>query len=70
MYGRAITYSRLGDTATAKRLMRELEARARDEYVSADALALGWAGIGEVEQAFYWLSRAVESRSLLVTTLE
>ncbi|MEO5567718.1 MAG: hypothetical protein ABIR92_04470, partial [Gemmatimonadaceae bacterium] len=70
MYGRAITYARLGDTATARRLMGELEAAARREYVSADALALGWAGIGEVDRAFHWLSKAVESRSLLVTTME
>jgi tetratricopeptide (TPR) repeat protein len=64
LYGLAITYARMGRHEEARRVMRDLEAYARRAYVIPDALALGYAGIGDRDRAFAWLERAYEARSL------
>ena len=48
------------------RLFAALEERARREHVPAFAFALAYTGLGDLEQAFAWLERAVESRDELL----
>jgi hypothetical protein len=45
--------------------MVALEERVRREYLPPDALALGYAGIGDVDRAIPWLQRAVDMSSVL-----
>jgi serine/threonine-protein kinase len=65
LYGLAITYARMGRLDDARRVMGALEERIRREYLPPDALALGYAGIGDVNRAFPWLQRAVDMSSVL-----
>ena len=55
-----------GEHDAAMRLFAALEERARREHVPAFAFALAHTGLGDLEQAFTWLERAVESRDELL----
>ena len=55
-----------GERDEAMRLLEALEERARREHVPAFAFALAYTGLGDLEQAFAWLERAVESRDELL----
>jgi len=51
-----------GDTASARRRLADLEQRRTTSYVPPDALALGYAGAGETDQALSWLQRGLSMR--------
>ena len=61
MIARALALS--GDRPGALRLLADIERQARDRYVSPYSLALVHASLGQADEAFRQLDRAVEERS-------
>jgi eukaryotic-like serine/threonine-protein kinase len=61
MIARALALS--GDRPAAERLLAEIEAQARERYVSPYSLALVHASLGHADEAFRQLDRALEERS-------
>ncbi len=61
MFGYA--YSVCGHREKALAALRDMEARkSKGEYVTAEATALVYLGLGERDRAFEWLNRAVDER--------
>jgi eukaryotic-like serine/threonine-protein kinase len=61
--------ARNGDIDEARALLAELLAEAGQAYVSAYDIALVYAGIGEPDDAFEWLAKAIAERSMFVVHL-
>jgi hypothetical protein len=59
----AHVYAVSGQPGEARKLLAQLQQLAQQRYVSADAIALIHAGLGEQEQAFAWLDKAYTERS-------
>ena len=51
-----------GDLVSARQRLADLERRRTTGYVPPDALALGYAGVGETDQAVSWLQRGLSMR--------
>src|SRR4029077_9793917 len=51
-----------GRRREAEAIVAELEARARERYVTPVALCIAHLGLKNVDQAFHWLDRAYEDR--------
>ena len=66
--GLAITYARTGKTMEARGILKEILERAERKYVSPDLIAVIYASLGEMDQAFAWLDRAYEARSGFMIT--
>jgi len=56
-------YAVTGKKSEARTLLEELKQHSAHEYVPATSLALIYAGLGETDQAFAWLDKAVEQRA-------
>ena len=56
-------YAVTGKKSEARTLLDELKQHSAHEYVPATSLALIYAGLGEKDQAFAWLDKAVEQRA-------
>jgi DNA-binding winged helix-turn-helix (wHTH) protein/TolB-like protein len=56
-------YGASGNFGQARRVLQNLQSRPADQYVPPYAIALIHAGLGEKDQAFLWLQKAVEDRS-------
>jgi tetratricopeptide (TPR) repeat protein len=52
-----------GEKAKARKILRELEARARAGYVSPYHFAYVYTGLGDFDRAMDWLERAVAERT-------
>jgi len=61
--GTAITYARMGRPADARRILGELLAKAHTQYFPGDSIAAVYVALGDKEQAFSWLERALEEHS-------
>jgi eukaryotic-like serine/threonine-protein kinase len=61
--------ARDGETDEARQLLEELLAEARQGYVSAYDIALVYAGLGDRQEAFEWLAKAIAERSTFVVHL-
>lgn len=59
-------YGRLGRTAEAWTLLREVEGLLADGHASPMALVILYAGLGDLEAAFRWLDTACRTRTDLV----
>src|SRR5215470_10336050 len=59
----AITYARMGRPADARRILNRLLAKARTEYFPGDSIAAVYVALGDKDEAFRWLERAVEEHS-------
>lgn len=59
-------YARLGRTAEARRLLRELDQLFREGRASPIAFTILYAGLGDLDAAFRWLEAACRSRADLV----
>jgi TolB-like protein/DNA-binding winged helix-turn-helix (wHTH) protein len=59
---RAMALVGLGRESEARALLADMRARAEREYVSPLDLARVYTALGETDDAFYWLDRALESR--------
>ncbi len=69
LHGYAITYARMGRTKEARELLAELEAYARKHYVNPLFLAAIHASLGDKDQAFALMERAVTDRTVLAAGL-
>jgi tetratricopeptide (TPR) repeat protein len=61
--GLAIAYARAGRLDDARRVLAELIERAKTHYVAADGIASIYVALGENDEAFRWLDRAVDEHS-------
>jgi serine/threonine-protein kinase len=59
----AYAYAVTGDRATARQIVRELLASSDTRYIPPYHIAMAYAGLGQVDEAFHWLERAYEERA-------
>ena len=64
------TLARAGQRDEAIRILTELHARRQRHGVGAFELATVYAGLGDLDQAFVWLDRSVDDRSLKYQIME
>lgn len=60
----AHAYAAMGNRADAEKILRDLELRSKDSYVSPYILATIYASLGEKDKAFQYLGKAFDERSL------
>lgn len=65
--GRALAVS--GQPAQARRVLKNLRALARDRFVSPFEFALIFLALGDLDEGFSWLGRAVQDRSFDLTAV-
>lgn len=56
-------YGASGNLPKARMVLDKLQARARRQYVPPYAIAVVYSGMGDREEAFHWLQKALEDRS-------
>jgi TolB-like protein/Tfp pilus assembly protein PilF len=61
--GLAIAYARAGRLDDARRVLVELIERSKTHYVAADGIASIYVALGDNDEAFRWLDRAVDEHS-------
>ncbi|MGE5208964.1 MAG: protein kinase domain-containing protein [Alphaproteobacteria bacterium] len=61
--GLAVTYAKMGREADARAILAKLIDLRRTRYFAADSIAEIYAALGEKDEAFRWLDRAVEEHS-------
>jgi tetratricopeptide (TPR) repeat protein len=61
--GLAITYAGLGRVDEAKRVLNHLIHIADTQYYSAEQIASVYVALGEKDEAFRWLDRAIKEHS-------
>lgn len=54
----ARSYALSGKRAEAEKILAELQEISKQRYVSPTSVALIYAGLGEIDQAFGWLEKA------------
>jgi serine/threonine protein kinase len=64
------SYALAGRKAEARKLLAELEERAHGAYVSPYSIAQIHLGLGEIDDAFKWLDRAVDVRDPLIMPIK
>jgi tetratricopeptide (TPR) repeat protein len=63
-------YAVSGKTAEAKQVLNDLQQLQDQRYVSPYTVAAIYTGLGDQEQAFKWLERAVEERDIWLMNLK
>ena len=63
-------YGLTGDRERARAVVRDLQAMSQHRYVSPFAFALVYSGMGDRDQAFAWLDRALRERSDTMAILD
>ncbi len=58
-----LAYGRSGDKAQARKMLEDLQQRAKKRHVTPYWISLGYMGLGEKEEALRWLEKAYEERS-------
>lgn len=61
--GMAVTFARMGRSAEARAILREILDLSTRRYVAPEAAAIIYIALGEKDQAFVWLDKALEARS-------
>ena len=61
--GLAITYAKMGRREDARRVLDQLIEKSRRQYVTADSIAAVYVVLGDKEEAFRWLERALDEHS-------
>jgi len=56
-------YGASGNLQQARRVLEKLQDRAKHQYVPPYAIAVVYAGMGNRDEAFHWLQKALEDRS-------
>ena len=64
------TNAQAGRRANALRLLGELKRRKKTEYVPAAAFVLAYLGLGDYDQAFFWLELAYKEQSYILLLLK
>ncbi|MBI3650968.1 MAG: protein kinase [Acidobacteria bacterium] len=63
-------YAIAGKQQEARRILNELKALSKQQYVSPYMIAIGYAALGDKEQAFVWLDKVAEEKSYYVVWLK
>ena len=63
-------YAHAGRSSDALRLLAELKRRAKAGYIPAGAFVNAYLGLGDNEQAFYWLEQAYKEKSNILQFLK
>jgi tetratricopeptide (TPR) repeat protein len=66
----AHTYGLNGNRIKAFSILDELEEQSKRRYVSSYTRAVAYIGLDEKDQAFYWLEKALEEGSMMLTWLK
>jgi adenylate cyclase len=61
--GLAVTYAKMGRGEDAQHVLDQLLEKSRQQYVAADAIAAVYAAMGDKDEAFRWLDRAIDEHS-------
>jgi hypothetical protein len=59
----AVTYGRMGKRDEALRVIHEIEARERKQWVDPDFLAIAYAGVGDNDRVIDWLETAFREKA-------
>jgi eukaryotic-like serine/threonine-protein kinase len=62
----AYAFAVTGDRATAERIVRDIVASSSARYVPPFHIAMGYAGLGDADEAFQWLERAYDERASFI----
>lgn len=60
--GLAITYARLGRTSEARQILEDLKRWSQQRIMSPEEIASVYVALGEKDEAFKWLNRALDER--------
>jgi tetratricopeptide (TPR) repeat protein len=60
-----LTLGRAGRTQEAREVLERLRAMAETAYVPATSLAWTYLGLGDLDNTFVWLDRALDARDLM-----
>jgi tetratricopeptide (TPR) repeat protein len=63
----AHAFAAIGNKADAEKILRDLELKSKNSYVSTHVLATIYASLGEKDKAFQYLEKSYEARSLDVS---
>ena len=66
----AMAFAALGRSADAKKILDELLAQSRERYVSSTSLALIQQALGNFDEAFRFLDRAIDNRDGFVFSIK
>ncbi len=66
---RGYILGKLGRNEQAQSVLNSMLARAKERYVPACAIAQIYTGLGEMDETFMWLKRAVQERDVHLATL-
>jgi TolB-like protein/Tfp pilus assembly protein PilF len=61
--GLAITYAKMGRAEDAQKILDQLLEKSRHQYVPADSIAAVYAAMGDKDEMFRWLERAIDEHS-------
>lgn len=64
LYGLGYVYARMGKTAEARQMLKEIQTLSRSRYVQPIRFALVYAALGEKDQAFVWLEKEYEAQGV------
>lgn len=67
MAGLAHAYVDIGKVPEARKILQDLERKSKDSYVSPYILAVVYAGLGDKKNAFLFLEKAYQERSLEIS---
>jgi adenylate cyclase len=61
--GLAVTYAKMGRREDARGILEQLIEKSRQQYVAGEKIATVYAALGEKDEAFRWLERALDEHS-------
>jgi len=62
-------YGILNEREKAERILRELQEKKKERYISSYFIALIYLGLGQIDKAFEWLEKAFEERDFGLTNI-
>jgi tetratricopeptide (TPR) repeat protein len=66
----AHAYSAVGKKAEAEKILRDLERKSKDVYISPYTMATLYAALGDKDKAFEWLDKAYAEKSFEISSLQ